>query len=376
VPYLDHASISPVGDAVRAAMADAPWEDPTRLYTGARRSRRALDDARASCAAAIAGRAEEVTFTSGGTEALALAVHAAIRAARAARRPMRIVVTAIEQRSVLDAVGALDDVEVVTVGVDGTGIVDAAAFEDAIGPGAALAAVQVANLEIGTCQDVGALAAIAAARKTWVLADASAAAGWIPIDVRALGADLLAVSGSRCGGPSGTGFLWTKSGVRLRPMLAGDDRERGARAGMPNLAGLVGLGVGLTERVAVLAEVEPRVRAHTDALRAGLPAAVGDVLVHGHPTKRVPHIVSFSIPLVEGDALLLGLDAAGFAVHSGSACTSSTAEPSHVLAAIGTLTHGAIRVSIGSETTGDDIDAFVTALPDVVSRAKARLGRR
>lgn len=373
MPYLDHASISPVSPEVAAAITGAPGEDPTRLYASARRARQALDAARAACATAIGGRAEEVTFTSGGTEALVLAVTSAVLAARAARRPMRIVTSAIEQRSLLETAGSFPDVEVVTIGVDAHGLVDPAAVDAAIGDGAALVAIQVANLEIGTMQP---LHEITTRRGAWLLADATAAAGWTPIDASSLGIDLLTVSGSRAGGPAGTGFIWTRSGVRLRPMLRGDDRERGARAGMPNLPGLVGLGVGLGARIDALPEAEPRMRALTTALRSQLITALDEVIVHGHPERRLPHIVSFSIPLVEGDALLLGLDARGFAVHSGSACTSSTAEPSHVLAAIGTLTHGAIRVSIGPATTSTDLDAFVEALPEVVADAKARLGRR
>lgn len=371
--YLDHASVSPVSASVAAAIQAAPWEDPTRLHAGARRARQALDAARDACARAIGGRAEEVTFTSGGTEAIALAVGSAVLAARAARRPLRIVASSVEQRSILELAGSFADVELVTVGVDPSGRIDPEATLAAIGDGAALVAVQIANLEIGTMQPV---AALAARKNAWLLADASAAAGWMPIDVRALGADLVTVSGSRAGGPAGTGFVWARSGVRLRPILRGDDRERGVRAGMPNLPGLVGLGVGLAERVAALPEAEPRMRALTDGVRARLPEVLDEVLVHGHPTERLPHLVSFSVPMVEGDALLLGLDAAGFAVHSGSACTSSTAEPSHVLAAIGTLTHGAIRVSIGPETTAAGLDAFLEALPPIVAQAKARLGRR
>ena len=373
MPYLDHASISPISPVVASAIAGAPGEDPTRLYAGARRARQALDAARATCAAAIGGRAEDITFTSGGTEAIALAVTSAVQAARAARRPLRIVASAVEQRSLLDTASSFPDVELVAVGVDGLGRVDPAAVETAVGDGAALVAIQVANLEIGTMQD---LAALAQRRGAWLLADASAATGWIDLDVAALGVDLLTVSGSRAGGPPGTGFVWARSGVRLRPMLRGDDRERGARAGMPNLPGVVGLAAGLDARITALPEAEPRMRALTASLRERLPKVLDEVIVHGHPEQRVPHIVSFSIPLVEGDALLLGLDARGFAVHSGSACTSSTAEPSHVLAAIGTLTHGAIRVSIGPETTDDDMTAFLDQLPVVVADAQARITRR
>lgn len=357
-------------------MADAPWADPTRLYREARRSRIALDAARERCATAIGARPDQVIFTSGGTEANLLAIRGGVRAALAARRPPRVIVSAIEQNSILRAVEALE-VEVVKLGVDGHGLIAAEDLRSALEDGACLVSVQVGNGEIGTLQAVSELASITSDQRTWFHADATFAVGWIGIDVGALGIDLLTVSGHHAMGPKGTGFLWAGRGVRLRPEMIGDERERRTRSGMPSLEALIGLGAALEARAREVDSDAPWMRQITEHLRDRLPVVLGEVLVHGHPEQRLPHIVSFTIPLVEGEALLLGLDEAGFSVHSGSACVADTNEPSHVLAAIGTLTHGAIRVSIGPETSLADIDAFLAALGLVADRAKTRLrGRR
>lgn len=357
-------------------MADAPWADPTRLYHEARRSRAALDEARARCAEAIGGRPEEIIFTSGGTEANLLAVRGGVRAALAARRPARAIASAVEQTSILEALGALPDLEVARLEVDRSGRVDPDAVQAALVGGAALVSVQVGNGEIGTLQPLAEIAERVHAARAWLHADASAAAGWVPLDVAELGADLVSVSGHRAMGPKGSGFLWMRRGVRVRPEMIGDDRERGSRAGMPDLTAIIGLGATLRARQTELSRDAAAMLARTSRLREQLPKVLEEVLIHGHPTQRLPHIVSFTVPMVEGEALLLGLDAAGIAVHSGSACAATTSTPSHVLAAIGTLTHGAIRVSIGPETTDAETDRFLEALPGVVADAKARLGSR
>lgn len=356
-------------------MREAPFADPSRLYSEARRSRTALDSSRASCAAAIGARPEAVTFTSGGTEAIALAIHSAAEAAEAARRPKRILISRTEQRSILEAISELEGFEVVLLDVDSHGLIDPSQLAQDLALGASLVCIQVGNGEIGTLQPLQEIAAVMRESKAWWLADATYAAGWIHLDVENLGADLLPVSGGRCGGPPGSGFLWARPGVRLRPQFRGDDRERGIRAGMPNVPALVGLGAGLSWKVAELDSTEPRLRLLTEQLRSGLTEVLDEVIVHGHETRRLPHIVSFSVPMVEGDTMLLALDREGFSVHSGSACASSTAEPSHVLAAIGTLTHGAIRVALGPESSEADVAGFLGVLPGIVAASRATLTR-
>lgn len=282
----------------------------------------------------------------------------------------------MEQRSVLDTCAALEGFEVVEIPVDAHGSIDLAVLAGELETGACLVCVQFGNGEIGTLQPVEQISELTRSSKALFLADATYAAGWVPLDMRRSGADLVALSGIRCGGPPGTGLLWARSGVRLRPMLPGDDRERGARAGMQNTMALAGLAAGLEAWISDLQPRAERVSSLTSRIRMELPDLLDEVLIHGHAERRLPHIVSFSVPMVEGEALLLGLDREGFAVHSGSACSSSTGEPSHVLAAIGTLTHGAIRVSLGPETTQGDVDGFLQLLPRIVSDARATLGQR
>lgn len=378
--YLDHASTTPPHPAALEQMeqvARTTFGDPSRLYGEARKARILLDSCRADVAEAIGARPEEVVFTSGGTESCNLAVLGGARAARAARKPARVVVSAVEHTAVLEPARALeaDGFEVVTVGVDAFGMVDLDALRAACEGGAALVSVQFANNEVGTIQPVEQVVAIAKQAGALVHTDAVAAVGHVPMDVTALGVDLLSGSGHKAYGPKGTGFLWAKRGVRVRPVALGDDRERRRRAGMEDLPAIAGMAAALRARASEIGPEGERLRGLADLLRSRLPEVVEDLVVHGHPTQTLPGLVAFSVLYVEGEALLLGLDQQGFAVHSGSSCTASTQEPSHVLAAMGALTQGSIRVSMGRGTTAADIEAFIQALPPVVERARAVVGR-
>ncbi|MGZ4207090.1 MAG: cysteine desulfurase family protein [Actinomycetota bacterium] len=372
--YFDNASTTPLHPAAAAAMAEATtdaYADPSRLYGAARRARIALDAARNAVAQTVGARAEELVFTSGGTESCNLAVTAGARAAAAARRPQRILATAIEHTAVLHAARALDGFEVIELPVDGTGMVDLDVLRKELEAGAGLVSIQVANQEIGTLQPLAEAARTAREAGALVHTDACMAVGHMPVDVRAFGVDLLSMTAHKAYGPKGIGALWVRRGVRVRPSIVGDDRERGRRAGMENIPAIAGWAAALQARTAEMAAESERLFALTERLRAELPRAVDDLVVHGHPTERLPGLVSFSILYVEGEALLLGLDEKGIAVHSGSSCTSSTQEPSHVLAAIGALTQGSVRVSLGSDTTDEDVDTFLRELPPVVRRARA-----
>ncbi|MGZ4105153.1 MAG: cysteine desulfurase family protein [Actinomycetota bacterium] len=372
--YFDNASTTPLHPAAAAAMAEATtdaYADPSRLYGAARRARIALDAARNAVAQTVGARAEELVFTSGGTESCNLAVTAGARAAAAARRPQRILATAIEHTAVLHAARALDGFEVIELPVDGTGMVDLDVLRKELEAGAGLVSIQVANQEIGTLQPLAEAARTAREAGALVHTDACMAVGHMPVDVRAFGVDLLSMTAHKAYGPKGIGALWVRRGVRVRPSIVGDDRERGRRAGMENTPAIAGWAAALQARTAEMAAESERLFALTERLRAELPRAVDDLVVHGHPTERLPGLVSFSILYVEGEALLLGLDEKGIAVHSGSSCTSSTQEPSHVLAAIGALTQGSVRVSLGSDTTDEDVDMFLRELPPVVKRARA-----
>jgi len=347
------------------------FADPSRLYGAARRARIELDAARDSIARFIGGRAEEIVFTSGGTESCNLAISGGALAAAAARRPKRILASAIEHTAVLEAARRLDGFEVVELPVDSTGVVDLSALRAECVAGAGLVSIQLANQEIGTLQPVAEAARIAREAGALFHTDACMAVGHVPVDVRALGVDLLSASAHKAYGPKGVGALWVRRGVRVRPMIVGDDRERGRRAGMENLPAIAGWAAALGARAAELDVESQRLSLLAERLRAALPGAVDDLVVHGDPSSCLPGLVAFSVLYVEGEALLLGLDEKGIAVHSGSSCTSSTQEPSHVLAAIGALTQGSIRVSMGRDTSAEDIETFLRELPPVVARARA-----
>ncbi|MGH2793820.1 MAG: cysteine desulfurase family protein, partial [Actinomycetota bacterium] len=204
--------------------------------------------------------------------------------------------------------------------------------------------------------------------------DACMTVGQIPVRVGDLGVDLLSASGHKFYGPKGAGFLWARRGVRVRPTLPGDDRERRRRSGMENLPAIAGMAAALQIRAEEIDAEGPRLRALTDRIRDELPRRIADTVLHGHATERLPGLVAFSFLYVEGEALLLQLDARGIALHSGSSCTSSTEEPSHVLAAMGALTHGSVRTSLGRATTDDDVTYLLDELPAIVEKIRAMSG--
>jgi cysteine desulfurase len=374
--YLDHASTTPPHPAALEAMsrlARDAFADPSRLYGRARVARIELDAARATVAAAIGGRPEEIVFTSGGTESCNLAVLGGARAAAAARKPKTVLVSAVEHTAVLHAARSLEPegFRVVEVPVDASARVDLDALRAALREGASLVSIQHANQEVGTIQPVADAAGIAKQAGAIVHADACMTVGHTPIDVAALGVDLLSASAHKSYGPKGAGVLWVRRGVRVRPAIPGDDRERGRRAGMENLPAIAGMAAALDAR---RAEIEPdaaRLAALAERLRVELPRRIPDLVVHGHPTEHLPGLVAFSVLYVEGETMLLLLDAKGIAVHSGSSCTSSTQEPSHVLAAMGAMTHGSLRVSLGRDSNAADVEYFLDELPAVVEQVRA-----
>jgi cysteine desulfurase len=374
--YLDHASTTPPHPKALEALARVAREayaDPSRLYGQARVARIELDRARATIAEKIGARAEELVFTSGGTESCNLAILGAARAGAAARKPRKVVVSAVEHTAVLEAARGLESegFAIVEVPVEPTGRVSLEGLRDAVQGGAALVSIQHANQEVGTIQPVAEAARIAKEAGAIVHTDACMTVGNIPIDVAELGVDLLSASAHKAYGPKGAGVLWVRRGVRVRQTVPGDDRERRRRAGMENLPAIAGMAAALEAREMEIEAEGPRLDALAGRLREELPRRVPDLVVHGDPNARLPGLVAFSLLYVEGEALLLLLDAKGIAVHSGSSCTSSTQEPSHVLAAMGALTHGSLRVSLGRETTEEDVDYFLDELPPIVDRVRA-----
>jgi cysteine desulfurase len=365
--YLDAASTTPLHPRARAALLEAldGFGDPSRLYGRGRRARTLLDRSREQLAAAVGAAPDEVIFTSGGTEAANLAVTGM---ARAAGRRRHLVVSAVEHTSVLAPARALagQGFEVTEVGVDGTGRVDRDELGEAVRDDTLLVCLQHANHEVGTIQPVQEAAALAHGRGALMLVDACQTLGRLPVDMAELGADLLVASGHKCYGPSGTGFLVASGRARPWPVLVGDEREHRRRAGMENLPGIAAMAAAVTARVAEAPGERDRMAGLASRLLAGL-ATIPEVVVHGDPGRRLPHLVAFSVLYIEGEALLLLLDGEGIAVHSGSSCTADSQEPSHVLAAMGAITHGSVRVSFLRDTTQSDVDRLLAVLPAAVA---------
>ncbi|MBP2702489.1 cysteine desulfurase [Microbispora sp. RL4-1S] len=371
--YLDAASTEPLHPAARDAMVaalDAGWADPARLYGAARRAQMLLERARAEVAELLGARPDEVSFTSSGTQAVHLGVLGSLRGRR--RAGDRLVAGAVEHSSVLHAaeVHERDGGTVETVGVDLLGRVDAGAFAEAVSrPGTALACLQTANHEVGTVQPVEEVTAACRAAGVPLLVDAAQSAGRLPVPP---GWSVLTASAHKWGGPAGVGVLAIRKGVRWRSPYPEDERERAP--GFENVPAIVGAAAALRARAEEEAAEGPRLSALVDRIRAEVPRLVPDVEVVGDPDHRLPHIVTFSCLYVDGEALLTELDKAGFAISSGSSCTASTLRPSHVLEAMGVLTHGNVRVSLPRGVSEGDVDRFLAVLPDIVRRIRSTLG--
>ena len=370
--YLDHASTSPLRPAAFEAMLPFLRDhhaDPGRLHAEGRVTRVALEDARERVAALLGARPREVVFTAGGTEAVNTAVWGALTRAEEARH---IVTTAVEHSAVLDACNR-SGADVTVVGVDRRGRFDAAEVLDAVRPETALVTVQLANHEVGTIQPAGEVAAAGREHGVLVHVDACMAAGHLPVDFSALGADLCSVSAHKFGGPKGAGALLVRRGLRLPPFVVGGAQERARRGGLEDVPAMVGFGVTAAELAsgdALAAEARPQ-RELTERVAQEAPARVGGVEQYGDPVDRVPQLVCLGVEGVEAEPILLGLDQRGVAVHSGSACSSEALEPSPILAAMGVDADHSLRVSVGWSSAPEDVDAFLDAFPAVVDRLRA-----
>ncbi len=362
--YLDAAAGAPLHPVARTALLaalDDGWADPARLYGAGRRARLLLDAARESMAESLGTRPDELSFTGNATQAL----HAAVLGTLAGNRGDALVHSAVEHSAVLHAAASAGR----PVPVDHRGRVSADEFVAAATAGeVAGAALQAANHEVGTRQPVAEVATRLGAVP--LVVDATQTAGQEPLPD---GWSVLAADARSWGGPT-LGVLAVRAGVRWRSPYPEDDREDGRLPGLPDIpaavAAAASLRAGLADRDAEAA----RRRALVDRIRATVAATVPDVEVLGDPVDRLPHIVTFSCLYVDGEALLTGLDRLGFAVSSGSSCTSSTLEPSHVLVAMGALTSGNVRVSVHAGTTAAEVDEFLAVLPGVVADVRAGLG--
>lgn len=378
--YLDAASGERLHPAARAALLaalDQGWADPGRLYGAARQARLLLDAARETVAAVLGARPEEVSFPASGTAAAHLAVLGGL--AGRARAGRRLVTTAVEHSCILAAAETheLAGGSATQVGVDRWGRLDLDAFESALrDPGVALASVQSANHEVGTSQPLEAVAQACLRAGVPLHVDAAQSVGRVPVRCDELGVALLSASAHKWGGPAGVGVLVARTGIRWRAPLPVDERERGRVAGFENVPAVVAAAAALAARSQEMTTDGPRLAALTRQLRAEVPRRIPDVAVIGDPDPagRLPHIVTFSFLYVDGEALLGELDRAGIAASSGSSCAAHTVAPSHVLAAMGVLTHGNLRISLARDTTEQDVARLLGVLPAAVERLRAQAG--
>ena len=376
--YLDHNATTPPAEAVVDAMARALREvagNASSVHSFGQQAKSASDEARTSVAALLGAEPSEVIFTGSGTEADNLALRGAAEALEPGGR-REIVVSAIEHEAVLNTARALArrGWTMTVLPVDASGIVSPDAVREAVSDRTAVVSVMHANNEVGTVQPVAEIAAIAHERGALMHTDAVQSAGKIPVAVKALGVDLLSISAHKFYGPKGVGALWVRRGVRLTPQMTGGRQERNRRAGTENVPGIVGMGVAARMAIEGLASSVVRVAALRDRLEAGILRDVPHAAVNGAREPRVPNTTNISFARVEAESLLIALDLEGLAVSTGSACSSGTLEPSHVLKAMGlgaSRAQSSLRFSLGSSTNDADIDRVVAVLPGLVQKLRA-----
>ena len=374
--YLDYnATTPPLAEAVAATTRalTSTFGNASSVHAYGQSAKAELDEARAAVAALIGAEPSEVVFTSGGTEADNLALRGAADALDPAGR-RHIVASAIEHEAVLNTIRALErrGWRATLVTPDTSGVIDPAAVEAAMTADTAIVSVMHANNEVGTIQPVAEIAAIARARRALMHTDAVQSTGKIPVSVSALGVDMLALSAHKFGGPKGAGALWVRRGVRLVAQMTGGKHERNRRAGTENVPAIAGMGAAALAAAAKLGDM-PAVAALRDRLEAGVLAAVPGTTVNGDPRRRVANTTNISFDGIEAESLLIALDLEGVAVSTGSACSSGSLEPSHVLKAMGLpspRTRNSLRFSLGAATTPAEVDFVVDALPGLVARLR------
>jgi len=376
--YLDHNATTPlhpaVADAMIAVLRDE-FGNPSSVHHFGQRAKAAVDQARSAVAALICAEASDIVFTSGGTESDNLAIRGAAEVLeRTGRR--HLVASTIEHEAVLNTLKALArrGWETTLVPVGGDGIVSPEALRAALTDQTALVSVMHANNEIGTVQPVAELAQLAHERGALFHTDAVQSAGKIPVDVKTLGVDLLSMSAHKFYGPKGVGALWMRRGLRLLPVLTGGKQERNRRAGTENVAGIVGMGAAAALARGKMVEEAWRLAALRDRLEESILRAVPGTAINGARTPRVPNTTNISFDRVEAESLLIALDLEGVAVSTGSACSSGTLEPSHVLKAMGFPPHrtqNSIRFSLGAVNTEADVERVVAILPGIVEKLRA-----
>ena len=382
IVYLDHAGTTPVDPRVLDAMMvwfTSRFGNASSIHTLGQEAKRALDESRETVARVLGCRLSEVVFTSGGTESDSAAINGAVAALR--QTGDHIVTSSIEHHAVLHTCQYLEDMgfRVTYLPVDRSGLVDPDRAAEAVTDRTILVSVMYANNEIGTIQPIEEIArrvkdrARAMERTVVVHTDAVQAAGFLPLNARALGVDMLSLSAHKFNGPKGAGILYIRRGTPFLPQLLGGGQERERRSGTENIPGIVGAAVALDLADGRREEASAHCTALRDRLIRGIQDRIPGVHLNGHPTLRLPNNVNFSFEQVEGEPVLLGLDMSGVAASSGSACSSGSLEPSHVLLALGQsadLARGSLRLTLGRENTAEEVDYVITVLEDLVSRLR------
>lgn len=377
VIYLDHAATTPASPTVVEAMLPYFTEkfgNPSTIYSLGAESKAAVTAARGIIAGTLNTAADNIYFTAGGSEADNWAIKATADALKG--RGRHIITSSIEHHAVLHTCQYLEKqgFEVTYLDVDADGLVSPQAVEAAIRPDTILITVMFANNEIGSVQPIGEIGRIAHEHKILFHTDAVQAYGQLPMDVDALNIDMLSASGHKLYGPKGIGFLYIRKGVPIRSFVHGGAQERKRRAGTENVPGIVGLGKAAAEAAATLTERVQRETALRDHLIDRVLAEIPYTRLNGSRTSRLPNNANFSFRFVEGESLLILLDSAGICGSSGSACTSGSLDPSHVLLAIGLpheIAHGSLRLTMGKDTTQEDLDYTVDKLKEIVARLRA-----
>ncbi len=374
--YLDNAATTATRPEVLEAMLPYFGEvygNPSSIHAFGRKAHQAVEIARKQVAAAIGAQPREIYFTAGGSESDNWAIQAICQAN--VKKGKHIITTAIEHHAVLHTCDYMEKqgYEVTYLPVDADGLVSVQAVKDAIRPDTVLITIMAANNEIGTIQPIAEIGTIAKEAGILFHTDAVQAIGSIPVNVDAWQVDMLSMSAHKFHGPKGVGVLYARQGTRMQNLLYGGAQERGLRAGTENLPAIVGMGKAIELATAELGEHASKMMALRDRLIQGILKAIPEVRLNGHATTRLPGNVNVSVRYVEGEALLMRLDLAGIAASSGSACTSGSLDPSHVLLAIGLpheIAHGSLRLSLGRNSTDADVDAVLEKLPPIVENLR------
>lgn len=375
--YLDNAATTMVRKEVVDAMIPAfttYYGNPSSLHEYAREAEQLLDAARKDVAAVINAKPDEIVFTGGGSESDNMALRGAVAANK--KKGKHVITSAVEHHAVLYTLQAMEReglIELTMLPVDEYGIVSAESVANALRDDTVLVSIMFANNEVGSINPISEIGKICRDKGVLFHTDAVQATGHVPVDVVAMNIDMLSISAHKFHGPKGVGVLFIRKGVRIPSLIIGGGQEKKRRAGTENVPGIVGLATALKIANEHMAENAAKVGALRDELMKGIAESIPDVKLNGHPTKRLPNNVNYSIRYIEGESILLMLDINGIAASSGSACTSGSLDPSHVLLAMGLpheIAHGSLRLTLSEFTTKEEIDYVLDLLPQIVQRLR------